>query len=90
MNLTVTVGAAAVEEKDRSRRPRRDRMLYRHMALGAKSRVGYLEQTVIDGAVRLMAIRTIFKCWRMRPKKRPAPFGMTGVAVFVDTGLLEL
>jgi hypothetical protein len=90
MDLTVAVRTAAIEEKHRSRRPRGNRMLYRHMALRAKPGVGNLEQPVVDGPVRLVAVGTIFKRRRMRPKKRAAPLGMAGVAVFVDTRLLEL
>jgi len=90
VDLTVAVRAATVEEKHRSRRPRRNRMLHGHVALGAKPRVGNLEQTVVDGAMRLVAISAIFKRRRMRPKKRAAPLGMARVAVFIDTGLFEL
>lgn len=90
MNLTVAVRAAAIEEKHRGGRPRRNWMLHRHMALGAEPGVGNLEQTVVDGAMRLVAISAIFKRWRMRPKKRTAPLGMARVAVFIDTGLFEL
>lgn len=90
MNLTVAVRAAAIEEKHRGGRPRRNWMLHRHMALGAEPGVGNLEQTVVDGAMRLVAISAIFKRRRMRPKKRTAPLGMARVAVFIDTGLFEL
>ena len=90
MNLTVTVGAAAVEEKDRSWRPRRNGMLYRHVALRAEPRIGNLEESVVDGSVRLVTVSAIFKRRWMHPKERPPPLGMAGVAVFVDTGLFEL
>ena len=90
MDLTVTVGAATVKEKDRSRRPRADRVTRAHMALGAEPGVCDLEQPVIDGSVGLVAVGAIFKCRRMWPEKRPAPLGMTGVTVFIDAGLFEL
>jgi len=60
------------------------------MALRAEPRVGNLEQPVVDGSVRLMAVSAIFKRRRMRPKKWAAPLGVAGVAVLVDAGLLEL
>ena len=90
MDLAVTVGAATVKEKHRSRRSRVDWVLHRHVALGAEPGVGNLEKPVIDGSVGLMAVGAIFKRRRMRPEKRPSPLGVTGVTVFVDTGLLEL
>ena len=86
----MTVGAAPIEEEDRCLRPRGDRVLYRHMALGAEPGVRDFEQPVIDGSVGLMAVGATFKRRGMRPEKRSAPFGMTGVTVFVDAGLLEL
>ena len=86
----MAVRAAAIEEKDRSRRPWGNGMLYRHMALRAEPWVGNLEQPVVDGSVRLVTVSTIFKRRRMRPKKWAAPLGVTGVAVFVDTRLLKL
>jgi hypothetical protein len=90
MDLAVAVGAAPVKEKHRSRRPRADRVTRAHMTLGAEPGISNLEKPVIDGPVGLMAIRAIFKGRRMRPEKRPPPLGMTGVTVFIDTGLLEL
>ena len=90
MDLTVAVRAAAIEEKHRSGRPRRNWMLHRHMALGAEPGVGNLEQPVVDGSMRLVAISTIFKRRWMHPKKWTAPLRMARVAVFIDTGLFEL
>jgi hypothetical protein len=90
MDLAVTVGAATVKEKNRSLRSRADRVLYRHVALGAEPGVRDLEQPVIDGSVGFMAIGATFKRRRMRPEKRPSPLGMAGVTVFIDAGLLEL
>jgi len=90
MDLAVAVCATAIKEENRSRRPRRNRMLYGHMALGAEPRVGNLQQTVVNGAMRLVAIGAIFKRRRMRPKERAAPLGMTGIAVLINTGLFEL
>jgi hypothetical protein len=84
MDLTVTVGAASVKEKDRSRRPRRHRVTGCVMARGAEPRIGHFEKPVIDGSVRLMAITTVLKCRRMFPQKRPAPLSMAGVTVFID------
>ena len=37
-----------------------------------------------------MAIGTVLKHWRVFPEKGPAPFGMTGVTVFIHAGLFEL
>ena len=90
MDLTVAVSAAAVEEKHRSRGSRTDRVLYRHVALGAKPGVGDLEQPVINGAVGFMAVGAIFKRRRMRPEERSASLGVAGITVFVDAGLFEL
>ena len=90
MDLAVTVGAASVEEEDRSWRPRSHRVLYRHVTLSTEPGVRDLEQPVIDSSVGLVANRTIFKRRWMGPEKRPAPLGVAGVTVFVDAGLLEL
>jgi hypothetical protein len=90
VDLAVTVGAASVEEEDRSWRPRANRVLYRHVTLSTEPGVRDLEQPVIDSSMRLVANRTIFKRRWMGPEKRPAPLGVTGVTVFIDAGLLEL
>jgi len=90
VDLAVTVGAASVEEEDRSRRPRGHRVLYRHVTLSTEPGVRDLEQPVIDSSMRLVANRTIFKRRCVGPEKRPAPFGVAGVTVFIDAGLLEL
>ena len=90
MDLTVTVGAATVKEKDRSRRTRAYRVTRADVALGAEPGVCDLKKPVIDGSVGLMAVGATFKRRRMWPEKRPSPFGMAGVTVFIDAGLLEL
>jgi hypothetical protein len=90
MDLAVTVGAAPIKEKYRSRRPRRHRVLRRIMARGAKPRVRDFEKPIIDGSVGLMTVATVLKRRRMLPQKRPAPLGMAGVTVFIDAGLSEL
>ena len=90
MDLTVTVGAASVKEEDRSRRPRRHGVTRCVMARSAKPRVCDLEKPIIDGSVGLVAVAAVFKCRRMLPQKGPAPFGVAGVTVFIDAGLLEL
>ena len=90
MYLTVTVGAASVKEKYRSRRPRRHRVTRCVVARGADPRVCDLEKPVIDGSVGLMAIATVFKRRRMFPQERPAALSMAGVTVFIDAGLFEL
>src|SRR5262250_2972895 len=90
VDLAVTVGAASVEKEDRSWRPRGHRVLYRHVTLSTEPGVRDLEQPVIDSSMRLVANRTIFKRRWMRPEKRPAPFGVAGVTVFVDAVLFEL
>jgi len=60
------------------------------MTFVAKPGHAHLEQTVIDGAVRLVAIGAIIRNRRMLMEKRPAPLGVAGVTVLVDAGLLEL
>jgi hypothetical protein len=65
-------------------------MLHRHMALGAEPGVSNLEQSVVDGSVRLVTVSAIFKRRWMHPEERAPPLGMTGVAVFINTGLFEL
>jgi hypothetical protein len=90
MDLTVAVSTAAVEEEYRSRGSRADGVTCAHMALGAEPGVGDLKQPVINGSVGLMAVGATLKRWRMRPQEWPPSLGMTGVTVFVNTGLLEL
>jgi len=93
MDLAVTVSAATVEEKDRSGshwRPRDNRVLYRHVALGAEPGIGDLEQPVVDGSVGLMTVGAALKRRWMRPEEWSAPLGVAGVTVFIDAGLLEL
>jgi hypothetical protein len=65
-------------------------MLYGHMALGAEARIGNLEQSVVDGSVRLVTVSAIFKRRWMHPEERAPPLRMAGVAVFINTGLFEL
>ena len=89
MDLAVTIGAAPIEKEDRIASPW-SRRVPAHMALGAQPRVGDFQQPVIDGAVRLMAVGAIVECGRMFIKERPSSFGMAGVTVLVDAGLLEL
>jgi len=90
MDLTVTVGAASIKEKNRSRRPRCYRVTRCVMARSTEPRICDFEKPVIDGSVRLVTVATVLKRRRMFPQKRPAPFGVTGVTVFIDAGLLEL
>jgi len=60
------------------------------MTLVAKPRHAHLEQTVIIGAMRLVAVGAVVSNRRMLVKKRPAPLGVAGVTVLVDAGLYEL
>ena len=60
------------------------------VTLSAKPRHAYLEQAVIDAAVRFVAIGAIINNRRMLKKKRSAPLGVAGVTVLVDTRLYEL
>ena len=89
MNLAVTISAASIEEEHRIASPW-SRRVPTHVALGAQPRVGDFQQPIVNGAVRLMAVCAIFERGRMLIEERPSSFGMAGVAVFVDAGLLEL
>ncbi len=60
------------------------------MTLGANPWVGYFQQSVVDRAMRVMAIGTVLKHRRMLPEKRSAPLGMAAITIFIDAGLLEL
>jgi hypothetical protein len=90
MDLTVAVRAAAIEEKNRGRRAWSGRMLRGHVTSSAESRVGNLEQPIIHGPVRFMAVGTIFHCGWMLPKEGTASFGVARVTVFIDAVLLQL
>lgn len=90
MDLVVTIGTAAIKEKARARVPRRARVTWRHMALGTQPWIANFKQTVIDRTMRFMTIGAVFHHGRMFPKKRPAPLGVAGVAVFIDACLFEL
>lgn len=90
MNLAMTVGAAAVEEKNRGGRARSGRMLGSHVTSSAESRIGHFEQSIVHRAVRFMAVGTIFHCRWMFPKKGAASFGVARVAILIDAVLLEL
>lgn len=86
----MTIGAAPVEDEpgiDVSRGAGMSRM---HVTLGAQPGVSYLEQPVIYGTVRLVAVGAILDDRGMLPKERTASLRMTRVAIFIDACLLEL
>jgi hypothetical protein len=60
------------------------------MALGAESRIGDLEEPVVNRTVRLMAVGTTLKDWRMLMKEGPSSLRMAGITVLVHAGLFEL
>ena len=90
MNLAMTISTAPVEEESRISIPRRSGMLRRCVTLSAQPWIRHLEQSVVDRAVRLMAIGTIFKGRWMLPEEWPAPLSVASVTVLVHAGLLEL
>ena len=90
MNLAMTLGAAAVEEKHRGGRAWSGRMLCGHMTSGAESRIAHFQEAIVHRPVRFVTIGTIFHCGRMFPKKRPASFSVACVAILIDAVLLQL
>ena len=60
------------------------------VTLGAKPRHAHFKQTVIDAAMRFMAIGTIVGNRGMLKKVWPSPLRMAGVTVLIDAGLFEL
>ena len=98
VDLAMTIGAAPIIRKNRwthrrrqlLERPRRGRVPDSNMTLGAQPRIAYLQKPVVDRAVRFMTVGAIFQRRRMFPEKRPAPFSMTGIAIFIDASLFEL
>ena len=61
----MTIGAAPIKEENRIFSPRSHRVTGYHVALGTHSRIGNLEEPVIDGAMRLMTVGTTIKSRRM-------------------------
>ena len=91
MNLTVTVGAASVKNENRVYSARGNRVTRRgQMALGAQPGDANFEKPVIIGAVRVMAVGTVFQHRGMLPHKRATSLGMAGITVLVDACLFEL
>lgn len=91
MHLRVTVGAAAIEKENGIAPARIRRMTSAcHVALSAEPRVGHFQQAVVDRAMGLVTVGAVFKHRRMLMQKWPAPFGVAGITVFIDAGLLEL
>lgn len=90
MDLTVAIGAAAIEKERRVLSARRNRMLRHAMTLSAQPRVGHFEQPIVYRSVRLVTVGAVFHHRRVLMQKRTAAFGMAGIAIFVDAGLLEL
>src|SRR6476659_8049526 len=60
------------------------RMRRRIVALLAEPRLRDLEQLLVGGAVRVVAVRAALDHRRMLPHERPALFGVAGVADLVD------
>src|SRR6185312_9829934 len=54
------------------------------MALLAQPRSAGLQQRGIVGAVRRVAVGTVFLHRLVAPQERPAPLGMAGITGFVD------
>ena len=91
MHLRVTVGAATVEKEHRVAPARIGWMASaRHVALGAKPRIGNFQQAVVHRAMGLVAVGAVLKHRWMLVKKGSPSFGMAGIAVLIDASLLEL
>ena len=90
MDLTMTIGATAIKKEWRIFSARRHRVLCDAVALCAQSRIGYLEQPVVDRAMSLVTVGAIFRHWRMLVQERTPSLRVAGVTVFVDAGLFEL
>ena len=60
------------------------------MTRRANPRVRDFQQPVIYRTMRLVTVATTLHHRRVFPKERTASFRMTGVAIFIDAGLLEL
>ena len=67
VDLRVAVGTGAVENEDRVRRSRRDRVARPHVTLLAKPGNPDLEQAVVDRAVRLVTVGAVHQDRRMGP-----------------------
>ena len=90
MYLAVAVGATPVKEEGRVLSPWSYWMLRIAVTLSAEPRVGNFEQAIVNRAMSLVAICTVFPNRWMFVQKGPAPFGMTKVAGFIDARLFEL
>ena len=60
------------------------------MTRRANPRIGDFQKPVIYRTMRLVTVVATLHCRRVFPKERTASFRMTGVAIFIDAGLLEL
>ena len=89
MDLAVTVGAAPVKEKLRSASPRRAGMAVVYMTRSANPRIGKFKKPVVVRTVRIMAVGAIFHDRNMLPHERTSPLCVAGVAVLIQTRLLE-
>ena len=65
-------------------------MLRIAMTLGAESRVGNFEQAIVNRAMGLVAVGTIFPNRWVFVQERPAPFRVAEVTGFIDARLFEL
>ena len=89
MDLAVTVGAAPVKEKLRSASPRRARMAVVYMTRGAHPGIRHFKEPVVIRAVGIVAVAAIFHDRNMLPHERTSPLCVAGVAVLIQTRLLE-
>ena len=90
MYVGVAVRAAAIEILDRTKRLWLGGVPAAVVARVAHPWHAYFQQLGVVRAVWLVAVRAILQYRRVFPKKRPAPFGMTTKAVFVDRTLHKL
>ena len=88
MDLAMAVGASPVKEEVGVRRV--PHPVTAVVALFTESRHPRLEQALVNGAVRIMAVGTIIEDRRMFKEEGTASFRVTGVTVFVYAGLFEL
>ena len=86
----MTVGATTIKEKPRGRAPGRGRMLRLGVTLSAEPGISNSEQAIVNRPVRFMTSGAILQHRGVFPKKRSAPLSMTGVTVFIDSGLDKL
>ena len=62
---------------------------YARVTLLAQLRSGFVQQCRMIRAMYVVAKRAVFGGWLVFPQERPAFFGMTAVAVFINRELLQ-